>query len=127
MISRAFWYAAGAFIVGLLWYLSLIPKPPTFGIVNEDKIEHVLAYGGTMWWWAQLWRRWPQRLALAIALTLMGVLIEHVQRWTGWRHYDVQDMIANGIGVLVGWIAVTIWVHFLPNMTWYQPRKAGHV
>jgi VanZ family protein len=123
MTSRAFWYTVGTLIIALLWYLSLIPKPPQFGLAYEDKVEHLLAYGGTMWWWAQLWHRFHQRALLAIGLTLMGILIEFVQRWTGWRHYDVNDMIANGIGVLIGWVAVIVWTRLLPHMPWYVPAR----
>jgi glycopeptide antibiotics resistance protein len=33
----------------------------------------------------------------------MGVAIEYLQRMTGYRTFDVADMIANGIGAALGW------------------------
>ena len=81
-------------------------SPPNINVPDGDKYGHLLAYAGTMWWWAQLWRAWRKRLRLAAALTLMGVVIEFVQGATGWRTFDVMDMVANGVGVLMGWVLV---------------------
>ncbi len=103
---RRLWLLGGIGILLLLWVLSLIPQPPTFGVQNEDKVYHVIAYSGTMWWWGQYWPRLNQRLRLAIVFALMGVAVEFVQGWTGWRTFDTQDMMANGIGVLLGWALV---------------------
>jgi hypothetical protein len=35
----------------------------------------------------------------------MGVALEFVQRGLGYRTYDELDMLANAVGVLVGWAA----------------------
>ena len=101
--ARYVWFAVGALIIVILWTLSLIPHPPTIGFRHEDKLYHVVAYGGTMWWWGQCWREFRPRLTLAVVFALMGVSIEFVQGWTGWRTFDIRDMIANGGGVLLGW------------------------
>lgn len=103
---RRLWLLGGIAILLLLWVLSLIPQPPTFGVKNEDKFFHVIAYGGTMWWWGQYWPRLQQRVRLAIVFTLMGIAVEFVQGWTGWRTFDTRDMVANGSGVLLGWALV---------------------
>ena len=103
---RRLWLIAGIAILLLLWTLSLMPQPPTFGVRNEDKFFHVIAYGGTMWWWGQYWPSLRQRFLLAIVFTLMGIAVEFVQGWTGWRTFDPHDMVANGIGVLLGWMVV---------------------
>jgi hypothetical protein len=100
---RRLWLLGGIGILLLLWTLSLIPQPPTFGVRNEDKVFHAIAYGGTMWWWGQYWPRFGQRLRLAIVFALMGIAVEFVQGWTGWRTFDTRDMVANGLGVLLGW------------------------
>ena len=103
---RRFWLLGGIGILLLLWLLSLIPQPPNFGLKNEDKLFHMIAYGGTMWWWGQYWPSWRQRLQLAVVFALMGVALEFVQGWTGWRTFDTHDMIANAIGVTLGWALV---------------------
>ncbi len=103
---RRLWLIGGIAILLLLWVLSLIPQPPTFGVKNEDKLFHAVAYGGTMWWWGQYWPALRRRFQLAIVFTLMGIAVEFIQGWTGWRTFDTHDMVANGIGVLLGWAIV---------------------
>ena len=105
---RQLWIVAGIGIIALLWWLSLMRSPPNIDVADGDKYGHLLAYAGTMWWWAQLWPAWKKRLLLAVTLALMGVAIEFAQGATGWRTFDVMDMLANSAGVLVGWVlAVT--------------------
>jgi glycopeptide antibiotics resistance protein len=45
-------------------------------------------------------------LRLAATLALMGVVIEFAQGATGWRTFNAMDMLANGEGVLMGWVFV---------------------
>jgi VanZ family protein len=101
---KKIWLIIGIAIVAFLWFVSLMPAPPYIGIPNEDKYAHLISYGGTMWWWAQLWPTWQKRLLLAILFALMGVAIEFAQGATGWRTFDVMDMLANSAGVVVGWV-----------------------
>jgi VanZ family protein len=35
----------------------------------------------------------------------MGIAIEFVQGATGYRSFEVMDMVADAIGVLLGWAA----------------------
>ena len=83
-----------------------MPHPPAIDVQNGDKYGHLAMYSGTMWWWGQYWTKFRQRLALAIIFALMGVAIEFIQGWYGWRSVDVMDMLANSVGVLLGWAAV---------------------
>jgi len=83
--------------------LSLMPDPPEpveFGHV--DKLEHLLAYGVMMGWFAQLVERERQG-RWAVGLVALGVGLEFVQGWSGYRIFDVLDMLANASGVLLGW------------------------
>ena len=100
---RRTWIALGVTIIAAIWILSLIPNPPQIGFEGEDKVGHVVAYGVMMLWWSQILIRSRDRLIIAAAFVTMGVLIEFVQRWTGWRTFEVADMIADAIGVAFGW------------------------
>jgi VanZ family protein len=40
------------------------------------------------------------------ALVGLGVGLEFVQGWTGYRSFDVMDMLADSVGVLLGWMLV---------------------
>jgi glycopeptide antibiotics resistance protein len=38
----------------------------------------------------------------------MGVGLEFIQGMLGYRTYEVFDMLANAIGVLLGWVAAML-------------------
>ena len=95
--------AIGWCLVGVIWWLSLTPQPPHVDFEQSDKVGHFLAYGGTMFWFCALYRHPRTRLAYAIAFIAMGVAIEYIQGWTGYRDFEVYDMVADALGVLLGW------------------------
>jgi VanZ family protein len=100
--TRHFWHAVGWFGIALLLYLSLTPRPPEISIEQGDKLGHTLAYAVLMYWWSQLHVAVRQRVLLAAGLMALGVAIEYVQGWTGWRTFDSMDMIADAAGVILG-------------------------
>jgi VanZ family protein len=91
--------------VGVILWLSLTPRPPHVDFESSDKVEHFLAYGGLMFWFCQLYPRPRTRLAYAAGFIAMGIAIEFLQRATGYRSFEVMDMVADAIGVLLGWAA----------------------
>jgi hypothetical protein len=100
---RWIWWAIGWFGIGLLIYLSLMRDPPSLDIVQGDKLEHIAAYGMLMFWFAQLTESRIRRLLTAAALVALGAGLEFVQRETGYRTFEYADMMADAIGVGVGW------------------------
>ena len=56
-----------------------------------------------MFWFCVVYRQPRTRLAYAIGFIAMGVAIEYVQGWTGYRNFEVNDMVADAIGVVLGW------------------------
>ena len=58
-----------------------------------------------MLWFCLLYTRRAQRIAYALLWTGMGVGLEFVQGQLGYRTYEVFDMFANTLGVLIGWAA----------------------
>jgi len=100
---RRIWISLGATIIAAIWLLSLIPHPPHIGFEGEDKVGHVVAYGVMMLWWSQILIHFRDRLIIAAAFVAMGIVIEFVQGWTGWRTFEVADMVADAIGVALGW------------------------
>ena len=100
---RRTWIALGMVIIAAIWILSLIPNPPQIGVEGEDKAGHFVAYGILMLWWSQILIRSNDRLIIAAAFVTMGIVIEFVQGWTGWRTFEVADMVADAIGVALGW------------------------
>lgn len=68
---------------------------------------HFAAYGTLMAWFAYLYRRAPTRALYAAGFVGMGIAIEFLQGLTG-RHFEVADMFANTLGVILGWGAALL-------------------
>ena len=105
VLKRNLCVAAGWALAALIVWLSLTPSPPEIdlGIDNGDKLEHFAAYGSLMFWFCLLYARNGTRLAYAALWIAMGIALEFAQRATGYRNFEVFDMVANAIGVLIGW------------------------
>jgi len=102
-VLRRVWAGIGWFGVALLIYLSLTPNPPEIPVEQGDKLGHVMAYAVSMLWWAQLYfarKRWRA----AVGLLALGVGLEYVQGWTGYRTFDYVDMATNLVGIAIGWL-----------------------
>lgn len=104
---RRVWMACGWLLIALVVYLSLTPQPPaplTFD--NSDKLEHGFAYATLSFWLCQIYVSAKSRARVMAGLIGLGVSLEYVQGWTGYRSFDVLDMQADSIGVLLGWLLV---------------------
>jgi len=105
MNLRVIWLALGWLWVVAVFYLSLMPHPPepiTFD--NSDKLEHMLVYGFLMLWFCQFADY--NRIRLAAAFVAMGAGLEVLQGMTDYRFFEYADMLANSVGVLLGWALV---------------------
>ena len=104
---RRLWLGIGWTLIGLVVYLTLVPSPsgpPPFPAA--DKLEHALAYAVLMGWFAQLYRAPSQRWLSAGGLIALGVLLEYSQLLGGVRDFEYLDMLADAVGVLLGWLGV---------------------
>lgn len=100
---RRLWLALGwALVLGVI-VLSVTPDPIQIPVVEGDKLGHLLAYGTLMVWFANLYAESNRRVMLAIGFVAMGIILEFVQRWTGYRTFEIADMAANATGVFAGW------------------------
>ncbi|WP_455199578.1 VanZ family protein [Kaarinaea lacus] len=98
------WKAIGYLILVALLYFSLVDNPPvSMHYRYADKFGHLLAYGTLMAWFSQLYTGTGQRIILAVIFCLMGILLEYFQDWGGHRYFEVADMLANTLGILLGW------------------------
>ena len=98
------WRILGWSIVAFAWYVTLDPSPPDLSVVQfGDKLVHTTAYFGMMLWLSQCYEK-KHHLALAVFFVLMGVSLEFLQGWSGYRTFEIADMFANSLGVLIGWV-----------------------
>jgi VanZ family protein len=96
-----------AWVAAIVW-LSLTPSPPKVDFEQSDKLGHFLAYGSLMLWFCLLYAPTKARVGYAAGFIAMGVGLEFIQGMLGYRTYEVFDMLANTIGVLLGWAAALL-------------------
>ncbi len=109
---RILWLGNGWLLVGLVVYLSLTPAPSSELLVFPfvDKLGHLIAYGVLMGWFAQLYPAGKSQWLWALVFCLLGVAMEFAQAWGGHRFFDVADMVANSLGVLLAWWLSRKWL-----------------
>jgi glycopeptide antibiotics resistance protein len=96
-----------AWAATIVW-LSLTPAPPKVDFAQSDKVGHFIAYGTLMAWFCFLYLRPRTRVLYGIGFIAMGVGLEVIQGLLGYRTYEVFDMFANTLGVLLGWAAALV-------------------
>jgi hypothetical protein len=99
---RRIWLLLGWSMVAAVVVLSLIPVDVDLG-ENRDKLAHFIAYGSLSFWFGMLFDGRGRQLRMAIAFAAMGVALEFLQGLTGYRSFEVADMIANAVGAALGW------------------------
>lgn len=100
---RASLLAGGWLYAAAIVFLSLTPRPPQIDVEYGDKLGHLLSYGLLMFWFCFLYRAPKPRIFYALLWIAMGVALEFAQRATGTRSFELADMAANSLGVLLGW------------------------
>lgn len=100
-----FWRLLGWLAVSGVVYLSLTPFPPDLklGVPAQDKFGHFIAYALLAWWFSQAY---PLRLHgfLGLFLIALGVILEILQGFTGYRDFEYADMLADTLGVVGGYL-----------------------
>ena len=83
--------------------LALSPAPYLPPLVFDwwDKAQHAIAFG-TLTVLAVLAYPGVSKFRIGFLLLALGVLIEVLQYFSGYRYGDWQDAVADGVGVLVG-------------------------
>ncbi len=100
-----FWLFAGWMLVLLVVVLSLMPGPALLPATQGDKFMHIFAYAVLMSWFVNLYAAMSRRARIAAGLIALGIALEFIQRWTGYRTFDMADMAANAAGVGAGWLS----------------------
>jgi VanZ family protein len=103
MKRRNFWIGCGMGFVILVVLLSVTPDPINAPSVDGFKVGHILAYAWLMFWFCAIYPRGSQRVAIGVALIVMGVALEYVQDMIG-RDFAYSDMVDDAIGVFLGWV-----------------------
>ena len=95
-------------MLGLIMAVALKPTSgPSILLIWSDKVWHLLAFLFLMVWFCGLYR--PRRYWIIFAcLLLYGVLIEVLQAFLPYRNVEVADVVADGAGLVIGWLAALL-------------------
>lgn len=107
------WHSLSWLFVVIVIILSL-DKPsanitPLFP--HMDKVGHALAYATLSLCFNQLYSGRVKHLIICLLLAALGIALEFAQSLTGYRMFEINDMIANTSGVIVG-LLLAIHTHF---------------
>ena len=99
---RVLWFAAiGVVIVASLLPSSSLPMRALDRLKISDKLEHALAYF-VLALLPTLHERRAFIAVAAVGAAGLGVALEYGQLYSGWRDFEVGDMIADAVGVCIG-------------------------
>lgn len=101
--GRAWWIASGWLMVAAIVVGSLATVPAVGpDLPQGDKLQHVAAYFTLTAWFAQISARWRVLLVHALGFVLLGATLEVLQALNPGRRFELADMVANAVGVLLG-------------------------
>jgi len=89
--------------------LKLPPAAPQF----NDKFLHLTTFAMLMLWFGGLVSR-ERHWQLALALMGYGLLIEVLQSFTAYRSAEWLDSLADGLGILAGWLLLRLGAYRWP-------------
>ena len=92
-----------------------MPQPPQVNLEQGDKLGHFAAYGLLMFLFCMAYVSTKTRAIYATSFILMGIALEFLQGMTDYRTFEVLDMIANAVGVALGWATVFVLEKFKHN------------
>ena len=124
-MMRSLWLGVGWLGVVAALVMSLGPAAPQGSVAHADKLVHLAGYATLMFWWAQLYITFPQRVRLAAALILLGIAIEWLQGFTPTREPDAWDVLANTTGIILGGWFATHSVNLLQLCSRYAFKPRG--
>lgn len=101
---RFLWLTIGYVLVAMVVFLSLTSSPVDMemDLPYQDKFFHALAYFTLMAWFSQIYHDSFQRNMIAVVFVFMGITLEYLQSFDPNRYSEFGDMIANSIGVALG-------------------------
>lgn len=126
LVLRTLWLKIGYLLVVCVIVLTLIPDPYyTLGIDDlfkdlSDKAQHLFAYVMMMGWFMQIYHSKKSHLILATSFILMGIALEFIQGLGQTRMFEVADMAANGVGVLLAWLFA--YTRLANILSWFERR-----
>lgn len=99
---KPLWFGLIYMLLLIITVLSLIPTGNSSNLGNIDKLAHFLAYAVLSTGFSLVVQQRKSLWWIFFGLNGYGLLMEYLQGLTGYRTADINDAIANGIGVITG-------------------------
>lgn len=94
------WLFIGYTLVAMVLAGSLAPLPQD-GVQVNDKLLHLLSYLILALWFGFIYPR-ERFTRVGLGLIGLGVLIEFLQYGTGYRSFEIADMLVDAAGTAAG-------------------------
>jgi VanZ family protein len=101
------WSALGWLLVAAVVVGSLMPGEVVAAMHVSDKIMHAGAYGVLMVWFSGFYRHTVYPI-IATVLIALGLTLDLLQLLTPSRTFDLNDVLMNSAGVVVGFVLSTV-------------------
>ncbi len=111
LMGSAWCKAVFAGLVLLVSWLAFTPNPPPGADLGWDKANHASAFATLMLVAACAWPQWLR--ASPAALLAYGGLIEIVQSFIPGRDGEWPDLLADGVGIVLGLALFALLWHLL--------------
>lgn len=119
------WLFIGYALIAFVLQQTLTSSPASIGIHLSDKFMHTVGYFVLMGWFVQIYRRSTGRTIWAFFFVCMGITLEFLQGLTGVRHFEVYDMFANSLGVLIAWLLS--FTRFSGMLLWFEKHLPSKI
>ena len=100
----AFILACAWVLVAAVVYLSISTTIVELPGDAGGHYTHVAAYALLMFVFSHAYREARAALILAAALFALGIGLEYVQRYSGYRNFELADMVSDAVGIGLGWL-----------------------
>lgn len=107
------WFSMAYIMLAVVAIVSLMPAPDLMG--TSDKLLHLLTYAFMSAVFSTLVCRNMSLFKVVPGLILFGIVLEFLQGMTGYRYLEVNDMLANSVGVFAGLL-----VRLTPIPRWFR-------
>ena len=95
----------GFVFLAAIVYLSLSTTVLELPGDTDGHLAHVGAYALMMFWFTRVYRGARSALVIGAVLMGLGVLIEYLQGYGGYRNFERADILADALGIALGWVA----------------------
>ncbi len=104
------WIGFGWVLVASVILSSIFPGHlfTAINVAGADKVAHAMAYCVLMIWFSGLYAR-RYHAVVALALTVLGAVLELIQWRLPYRLFDPADLLANAAGVVIG-LGLSVWL-----------------